>query len=94
MVGVAAVLLLVFVELGGRAVDRAEAQTAADVAALAAAHEGRPGAADLAARNGAELLSFADVDGAVMVEVRVGRMRASAWAELDWQSIPATGSEP
>ncbi len=94
MVAVIALLLLVLVELGSRTVDRAEAQTAADMAALAAVHEGRSGAAELATRNGAELVAFAAVDGAVRVEVRVGHATAEAWAELDWTAIPFPGGRP
>jgi uncharacterized membrane protein len=89
--GVSVLVLLVIVELGARLIERADAQTVADVAALAAVHEGRPGAADLAERNGAELLQFNENAGVAYVEVRVGRMRAEAWAELDWLSTPIPG---
>lgn len=91
MVAIIALGLLVLVELGSRMVERAEAQTAADMAALAAVHEGRNGAEDLAARNGAELVDFAEVNGSFYVEVRVGAARAEAWAELDWSTIPIPG---
>ena len=83
-----AVVLVMLVELGVRTVERADAQTAADMAALAAVHEGRPGADDLATRNGAELVDFAQVNGSFYVEVRLGGARAEAWAELDWTTIP------
>ena len=61
--------------LGRRAVEGAQAQTAADAAALAGAAEGPPAAEELARLNGSP---SADVTGAVgdaTVTVRVGRRR-------------------
>jgi uncharacterized membrane protein len=94
IVGLAALLLLVLVELGARTIERAEAQSAADMAALAGVHEGRSGAEDLAGRNRAELIAFDEVDGAVRVRVQVGGMQAEAWAALDWSSTPIPGAAP
>ena len=94
LAGLAVLLLLVVIELGAVAVERADAQTAADMAALAAVHEGRSAAAELAELNGGQMLAFDEVDGAVRVVVRVGRMEAEAWAELVWPSTPIPGGEP
>lgn len=90
VVGVLGVAALVAVGLGHIAqamVQRAEAQAAADAAALAGVVEGEAGAADLAARNGAELVRFDDTGGATAVVVRRGRARATAAAAYD-QSAP------
>lgn len=83
VVGLAAALAMLVVEVGARLLDRAEAQTAADFAALAGASEGREGATDLANRNGAALLSFVAIKGDVHVIVRFGTTRAEAWATLN-----------
>ena len=48
--------------LGGVLVDRQQAQTAADAAALAGVDAGREGAAVLAARNGGTLVAYEEVD--------------------------------
>lgn len=103
--GQAAVLVLVLatvlfvvtsaalVELGGRVIDRARAQTAADAAALGAVLGGRGAAETLARRHGATLVSFAlgqdggpdgGPDGAmVTVVVRLGTATARAAASDD-----------
>ena len=75
--------VLFLVELGSRAIDRAEAQTAADMAALAGVFEGRSGAADLAKRNGAVLLGYRLEGAVVWVRVAVGGARAEARAVFD-----------
>jgi hypothetical protein len=91
VVGVAVLLALALVALAEWSVWRAEAQAAADAAALAGAVEGRTGAVDLAQRNGGELISYQEVDAVVVVEVRVGRATATAAAtiggDLDWAPI-------
>ena len=77
---IAAVAMLVLVELAVRTVERAEAQTAADMAALAGVYEGQAGAAEIAELNGAVLLSYRSVDDLVVVEVAVNGARAEAAA--------------
>jgi hypothetical protein len=73
---------LALVVLGGRVVERARAQTAADAAALVSLDGGRPSAEVLAARPGAELVSWVrgPADDEVTVVVRLGRARATARA--------------
>ena len=60
--------------VGGGAIDRSRAQTAADAAALASLRGGRRAALDLAERHGAELVSFTvgPISEQVTVVVRVG----------------------
>jgi hypothetical protein len=60
--------------------ERQQAQTAADAAALAGLHGGQPAAARLAASNGAVLISFHHLDSTVTVVVRSGSVRARARA--------------
>ena len=88
MLAVAFGAAALLVEVARVAVERADAQAAADAAALAAVYEGRSGADDLAARNGAEVIGFRSFEATIWVEVTVGRARAEAWAELDWVSFP------
>ncbi len=64
-----------------RAVDRAQAQSAADAAALAAVAEGRAGAERLATANGGVLIEFDAGDNEVRVVVEVDGRRAEARAE-------------
>jgi hypothetical protein len=86
LVMVASVIFLVattaLVVLGGRVVERTRAQTAADAAALASLHGGRPSAEVLAAHHGAEVVLWVrgPVDGEVTVVVRLGGARATARA--------------
>ena len=61
-------------------IDRGQAQTAADAAALAAIDGGRSEAGRLAADNGARLVSYLERDGAITVVVDVGGQRATARA--------------
>jgi uncharacterized membrane protein len=66
---------------GGRVVvARAQAQTAADAAALAGAAEGPEAARELADRNGATLVRFEVRSTDTLVEVAVGPVRAEARA--------------
>lgn len=65
---------------GGRLVDRARAQTAADAAALAATSGGRPAAARLAASNGGALVGYVEEGDVVTVVVDVDGERATARA--------------
>jgi hypothetical protein len=73
------------VDVGGRMIDRARAQTAADAAALAAVTGGRGDAVSLAEQHGATLVSFARGPGAgdVTVMVRLGSATARAAATDD-----------
>lgn len=64
-----------------RVLDRAQAQSAADAAALAGVMDGRAGADRLAAANGGMVVSFEASDNAVRVVVSVDGWRAEAWAE-------------
>jgi hypothetical protein len=83
---VAAVLFVVLsvaiTELGVRMVDRTQAQTAADAAALAAVIGGADAAHSLARRHGATVvaLRLGPAGGEVTVVVRVGTATASAAA--------------
>jgi Putative Flp pilus-assembly TadE/G-like len=92
--GQAAVLFVVVVSMlfvvsitavavvGGRVVDRARAQAAADAAALGSLEEGRADAELLAARHGAVLVSWVRGPGPdeVTVTVRFGTATATARA--------------
>ena len=80
--------VLVLVALAERAVQRAEAQTAADAAALAALYEGEEGAADLAERNGARLVDYIEDGPSVLAIVTLGGVEARARAEIAWDDIP------
>lgn len=75
-----AVLLVALATLGRGLVDRAQARTAADAAALAGAAEGEQTAREVAAANHAEVRRYDVVDGAVLVQVAVGRIDAYARA--------------
>ena len=70
------------VELGGRMVDRAQAQTAADAAALGAVVGGHGAARSLAQRHGATLVGLTHGPGVgeVSVVVRLGTATATAAA--------------
>ena len=92
VLGLAVLLVVGVAQLGAAAVDRAQARTAADAAALAGVVEegegapgteaGRRSATEVAARNGAELTGYR-VDGMeVEVRVRVDDAHATARAEL------------
>ncbi|MEP7203278.1 MAG: hypothetical protein ABI894_11740 [Ilumatobacteraceae bacterium] len=78
---VMAALGLVAVGLfGERIVDRGRARTAADAAALAATVGGHSAASRLAARNGAQLVSYSESGDSVTVVVDVDGERATARA--------------
>jgi hypothetical protein len=81
--------LLVVAGVGGAAVDRARARTAADAAATAGVLVDRDEAEAVARANGGELESFVAAGGQVEVVVRVGDARAAARAELTWAASPA-----
>ena len=78
---VLAALLLVPTGLLIRAtVERAQAQSAADAAALAGALDGENAAREVAADNGSRLVAYAAFDDWVQVTVVVGDRRATARA--------------
>lgn len=89
-VAVAGAAVLV-VRLGGLAADRAQASTAADAAALAAAAEGRDAADRLAAANGGRVLSFEVHGDDTQVRVTVGQASATARARRTGDGL--VGSE-
>ncbi len=70
------------VTLGGYVIERAQAQTAADAAALGSLEGGRAAARHLADRHGATLVTFTREPGSgrVTVLVRVGGATATAAA--------------
>ena len=85
-----AVGALLLAHLAGRAHLMAQAQTAADAAALAGAPDGRDAAEELAVANGAVLRRFDTSDGSARVEVTVGGERAVAAAALPTtEAVPA-----
>lgn len=94
MAGVAAfagVLIFGLAQLGGAAVSRAQARTAADAGALAAAAEGREAAEAVVKANGGRIVSMT-VDGAeVQLVVEVGDSEATARARREVLTRPAPG---
>ena len=77
---VAGAAMLWLGKIGGAAVSRAQAQTAADMAALAGAVGGRDEAVALATANGARLVAFEQRGDQAWVKVELGRAVASARA--------------
>src|SRR3954470_6776624 len=85
VVAIVAIAALGVVGLGRFAVatvHAARARTAADAAALAGAADGREAAAAIASENGARLISYAERDGTVDVQVRWGDAMARARATI------------
>jgi len=84
--------------LGGAAVDRARAVTAADAAALAGAAQGTEAARDLARANGGRLDGYEDVGDDARVRVEVGdaeaRARARATGGDGWLPPSRRGVAP
>lgn len=74
--------------LGGDAVAAAQAQTAADAAALAGAAEGESAAREVAGANGAELVAFVAEGPEVQVRARVDD--AEAVARATRATVPST----
>jgi hypothetical protein len=74
------VLLLALADVGGHAIERTRARTAADAAALAGLEGGRVAAARLAAAHGASIVSWHEAGSVVEVEVQVGDAIAAARA--------------
>ena len=85
LLALAAVVLVGLVALGNLVAQRAQAQTAADAAALAGAAQrrSRP-AVTVAADNDGDLESFAVKGAEVEVTVRVGDVRATSRARREW----------
>ena len=80
MIVVAGGAMLLLGSLGGAAVSRAQAQTAADAAALAGVLDGPAEASSVAAANGGRLVQFEERGGQAFVRVEVGRATATARA--------------
>ncbi|MXY78526.1 MAG: hypothetical protein F4Y94_02255 [Chloroflexi bacterium] len=78
---------LALAHLAGRAQVMAQAQTAADAAALAAAGYQREDAAELASANGAELVGVDIVDGMARVEITLDGETALAAAERPREAL-------
>ena len=90
VVVLAAMALVVFaVRLATVVDDAARARTAADAAALAGAAGGERAAREFAEHNGAELVSFGRTPRGVVVEVRVGEVRARAEAAATTVWVPS-----
>jgi hypothetical protein len=83
VVVLAVVVLLALVPLAQAAQQRAAARTAADAAALAGAAEGEDAAREVAAANGATLVSWRAEGFDVWVVVTLGEARAEAKARRD-----------
>ncbi|HEY6532270.1 MAG TPA: pilus assembly protein TadG-related protein [Acidimicrobiales bacterium] len=79
-----AVLAVGLVLLGNLVARRAQAQTAADAAALAGAARGRAAALQVAGENDGDLESFVVKGPEVEVTVRVGDARATSRARREW----------
>jgi hypothetical protein len=69
--------------LGGGAVDRASARTAADAAALAGAAEGRAAASSVAAADGGRIESYRELGVETEIRVTVGQATAVARARRE-----------
>lgn len=80
MVGLAAIGLMALAPVGRALAARAQARTAADAAALAAAVEGPEAARSVARANRAVLVDIAEHDGEVVVRVEVEGVTARARA--------------
>lgn len=87
-------LVLVLGRLGGDAVDRARAQSAADAAALAGAAAGRSEAELVAAANGARLVTWEEAGADVRVRVSYRRFEASARARHSNRSPQPASFDP
>src|SRR3954469_12887331 len=83
MVLVAGGAIVLLGRVGGAAVDRASARTAADAAALAGAAEGRAAAASVAAADGVRIESYREQGVETEVRVSVGQATALARARRE-----------
>ncbi len=89
---VAGLACLALGRLGGVAVARAQAVTAADAAALAGAAAGEQAAGQAAERNGARLATFEQFGADTRVVVELGGSRATARARRTGASPPVPRS--
>ena len=80
--------------IGGAAVDRASARTAADAAALAGAAEGRPAASSVAAADGGRIETYRELGMETEVRVTVGRATAVARARREAGGTATDGMAP
>ena len=80
--------------IGGAAVDRASARTAADAAALAGAAEGRAAAASVATADGGRIESYRELGAETEVRVSVGRATAVARARRESGGTGDNGMAP
>jgi predicted Zn-dependent peptidase len=80
LLGVGLVAVLLVVHVGSQANQQAQAQTAADAAALAGASTGRLAAAQMAEINGGVLQVFEVQGSSVQVVVSIGAAQAEARA--------------
>jgi len=80
--------------IGGAAVDRASARTAADAAALAGAAEGRGAATSVATADGGRIESYRDLGVETEVRVRVGQATAVARARRESGGNGDNGEAP
>lgn len=80
--------------IGGVAVDRASARTAADAAALAGAAEGRGAAESVAAADGGRIESYRELGVETEVRVRVGQATALARARRESGGTNSDGMAP
>ena len=83
-----AATLVVVSRVGVLVLDRSRAHAAADAAALAAIHGGRPAAVAVAEQNHGTLVSYVEQNGSVEVRVRVGHATALA------RAAPAKSDRP
>ena len=88
------VVCLALGRMGGAAVARAQAATAADAAALAGAAAGREAAAEAAAANGGRLTAYQQLGTDTRVEVELGGARAAARARRSADAGPPVPSAP
>ena len=80
--------------IGGAAVERASARTAADAAALAGAADGRAAAASVAAADGGRIESYREVGVETEVRVSVGHATALARARRESGGAAGNGMAP
>lgn len=100
LIAVIGVTALQVGRVGEAVYQRAQAQTAADAAALAGVADGRAGADSVARANGARLVSYREIDADVQVAVRLGeataeaRARGAAGGGGVWAQGSSTGLAP
>src|SRR5436305_13453695 len=80
--------------IGGGAVDRASARTAADAAALAGAAEGQPAASSVAAADGGRIETYRELGMETELRVTVGRATPVARARREAVGTATDGWAP